>query len=135
MTDLDRSRITETLGRMLKTLFPIPRTLVSDGFDESLGLIQKELAMNIHEYPSGEQVWDWTIPNAWNVREAYISEPHGKRIVDYRDSNLHLSAYSVPFHGRVTKEELFNHLKYLKDQPDAIPYNFLYYRKDWEFNV
>jgi aminopeptidase-like protein len=129
------SAVLQEMKALLKALFPLPRTLISDGFDQSLGILQKILPLQVFEHRTGERVWDWVIPEAWNVREATIEDSRGKRLVDYRTSNLHLSAYSVPFHGIVTKEELFKHLKSLPDFPEAIPYNNLYYRKDWQFNI
>jgi len=124
------------LWSLVEELFPIHRTLVNDGFDRSLGILQKRLPfMKVLRYPSGMKVWDWVIPGRWNVRDAYVADSRGRRLIDFKASNLHLSAYSVPFRGEVSREVLFKHLKTLPDQPTVIPYNFLYYRKDWEFNV
>ena len=91
--------------------------------------------MEVLEYPSGQAVWDWEIPPAWDVNEAYIEDSKGNRLVDFADSNLHLSAYSIPFDGEVSREELLRHLCWLEDRPSAIPYNYLYYRRDWQFNI
>ena len=125
----------EQIWSLIKKLFPIHRTLINDGFDSSLDIINKELELIIKSYKSGEKVWDWIIPDAWNVNEAYIEDKDGNKLVDYNNSNLHLSAYSEPFSGKITHAELLAHLNYLTDLPDAIPYNFLYYEKDWSFNI
>ncbi len=116
-------------------LFPIHRTLVNDGFARSLDLIRRHLNLEVLEYPSGQEVWDWQIPPAWDVNEAYVEDLKGNRLVDFADNNLHLSAYSIPFDGEVSREELFQHLSWIEDRPTAIPYNYLYYRRDWQFNV
>jgi len=116
-------------------LFPIHRTLVNQGYADSLEIIRQQLPLDIEEYPSGMEVYDWIIPDSWDVNEAYIEDMQGNRLVDFADNNLHLSAYSIPFQGVIPKEELLQHIRSLEDQPEAIPYNFLYYRQDWEFNI
>ncbi|MHC4765714.1 MAG: DUF4910 domain-containing protein [Planctomycetota bacterium] len=120
---------------LARALFPIHRTLVNRGYDESLELIGRVLPLEVLRYPSGTAAWDWVVPNAWDVNEAWIEDSRGNRLVDFADHNLHLSAYSEPFQGTVTRRELLEHVRTLEDQPDAIPYNFLYYRRGWEFNV
>lgn len=126
---------TARIGELLRTLFPLPRTLVSDGFDQSLAVLRKTLPLEILEVPSGAAVWDWTVPNAWNVVEAWIATEDGTRLVDYDGSNLRLSAYSLGFDGVVSRDELMAHLAYSKLLPAAIPYNTLYYSRGWQFNV
>lgn len=120
---------------LARRLFPIHRTLVNRGYAESLEIIRRRLDLEILEYPSGQQVWDWVIPPAWDVNAAYIEDSQGNRLVDFADNNLHLSAYSIPFDGVVSREELFRHLRWLPDRPSAIPYNYLYYQRGWQFNV
>ena len=120
---------------LIEKLFPIHRTLINDGFDKSLEIIGQELKLEIQGYKSGQDVWDWIIPNSWNVNEAYIEDKSGKRLVDFKNSNLHLSAYSEAFSGMISHEELMEHINYLPEQPTAIPYNFLYYEEGWSFNI
>jgi aminopeptidase-like protein len=120
---------------LARRLFPIHRTLINDGYDRSLGIVGETLPLEVLQYPSGGQVWDWVIPDAWDVREAYVEDSHGRRVVDFAHSNLHLSAYSLPFSGTVSRDELLRHVKSLPDRPDAIPYNYVYYRRDWQFNM
>lgn len=131
--DLDGRRM--ALMDLAQQLFPIHRTLVNRGFDQSLEILQQHLPLTIDGYRSGTAVWDWVIPNAWDVNEAWIERLDGERLVDFRDSNIHLSAYSVPFDGVVTHEDLLKHVAIHPDLPDAIPYNYLYYNRDWQFNV
>lgn len=121
---------------MLEALFPLPRSLVSQGYRDSLDILRKCLPLTTLDFPSGATAWDWTVPNDWNVREAHIETLDGsRRIVDYRESNLRLSAYSVGFEGVVARDELMKHLAYSKLMPEAIPYNTLYYSRGWQFNV
>ncbi|MBL4889179.1 MAG: DUF4910 domain-containing protein [Candidatus Lindowbacteria bacterium] len=120
---------------LMEHLFPIHRTLVSDGYRNSLEIIKKHLDIDVLEHDTGEEHYDWVIPDAWDVNEAYIEDSKGVRIIDFSNSNLHLAAYSVPFQGKISKDELFEHLYWLEDQPDAIPYDYLYYREKWQFCI
>lgn len=131
----DSSKSADDIWELAKELFPLHRTLINKGFDQSLAIIQKRLDMKILEYPSGEPSWDWIIPDSWNVDEAYIEDSAGRRLVDLKNNNLHLSAYSQAFSGKISRDELLKHLNTLPDQPDAIPYNFLFYKEGWEFNI
>ena len=89
--------IKNQIWTLLEKLFPIHRTLINDGFDNSLKIIEDELELDIKCYKSGQKVWDWIIPNSWNVKEAYIEDKTGKKLVDFTNSNIHLSAYSESF--------------------------------------
>ena len=132
---IDENEIKNQIWSLLEKLFPIHRTLINDGYDKSLQIIREELELEIECYKSGQKVWDWIIPNSWNVNEAYIEDKSGDRLVDFKKSNLHLSAYSEAFSGMISHEELMEHLNYLPDQPDAIPFNYLYYEQGWSFNI
>ena len=126
----------EEMWELIVELFPIHRTLVNDGFKNSLEIIKRKLDITILEYDSGMEVWDWIIPNAWNVREAYIKDSTGNRIVDFNNNNLHLAPYSAPFSGKLTKSELLKHIWTLPDDPGSIPYRTLYYKTDdWKFCI
>lgn len=119
---------------LAKKLWPLNRSLSGDGVRETLGIIQKEIpALEVHGINSGERVFDWTVPEEWAVSEAYILDPSGQRICDFRTNNLHLVGYSAPFEGVLGLEELQEHLHSLPAQPDAIPYVTSYYKKAWGF--
>lgn len=131
---------TDTPGRgsdMMKSvreLFPILRSITGPGSRQTLDLIGSALPGFVRRrVPTGTAVLDWTIPKEWSVREAYLVDPDGKRIVDAADNNLHLLQYSVPVDAELNLSELLPHLHSLPDRPDLIPYRTSYYEEDWGF--
>ena len=122
------------IHKFAKELWPINRSITGDGVRETLSKISKHLpALKIKSIPSGTNVFDWTIPKEWNVKEAYIITPGGKKICDFSKNNLHLVGYSVPFEGKVELNELKKHLFTLPEKPNAIPYITSYYKERWGF--
>ncbi len=87
---------------LMRMLFPIPRSLTGDGNRQTLELVSGVAPWVVSEVPTGVQLFDWTVPREWNVREAWIEDPHGRRVVDFRDSPLHLVGYSVPVDARIS---------------------------------
>lgn len=119
----------------INDLWPEQRDIVSDGYDNSINYIKNILPeMEIEEYKTGSEAWTWILPEKWSVKEAYIKDKE-KVLVDLRDSPLHVMSYSIPFSGRVDKEELLAHIYSKTDQPDVIPFEFSYYEKRWGFCV
>lgn len=118
---------------LLRRLFPLCRSLTGEGVRRTLAILREIADFEIHEVPSGTVAYDWVVPEEWNVRDAYIANSHGQRVVDFHQNNLHLVGYSVPFEGRLTFEELRPHLHTLPDLPDAIPYRTSYYHRTWGF--
>jgi aminopeptidase-like protein len=121
------------LYRLVAELYPICRSITGDGVRETLRRIQERLPLAIHEVPSGVEVFDWTVPREWNIRDAWIKNLAGERVVDFRDSNLHVVSYSVPVRRRMPISELRKHLHTLPDHPDWIPYKTSYYSETWGF--
>lgn len=123
----------DEMHALLAELFPICRSLTGDGFRASLRRIGEIIPITLNEVPTGTRVLDWTVPREWNIREAWIADASGSRIVDFKNSNLHVVHYSVPFRGRLPLAELRPHLHSLPEQPDLIPYRTSYYSESWGF--
>ena len=110
------------------------RSITGDGVRQTLFEIQKHLPdLEIIETPTGTQVYDWTVPQEWRVRDAYIVRPDGKKICQFKKNNLHLVGYSVPVAATMSLDELTSHLHTLPSQPDATPYVTSYYQGSWGF--
>lgn len=118
---------------LIAELFPICRSITGDGVRETLRRVGGIVPLEIHEVPTGTQVFDWTIPKEWNINDAYIKDSKGDRVVDFRRSNLHVISYSLPVRGRMSLEELKKHIYTLPEHPDWIPYRTSYYQERWGF--
>jgi aminopeptidase-like protein len=117
----------------VEQLYPITRSITGDGVRETLRHVGRHIPLDIHEVPSGTHAYDWTVPREWNIRDAALTTVDGERIVDLRDSNLHVMSYSTPVDRRMTLEELRPHLHALPDRPEWIPYRTSYYAENWGF--
>lgn len=111
----------------------ICRSLTGDGVRRTLAMIGERIPLEIHEVPTGTPVFDWTVPREWNIRDAWIKDPSGRKVVDFQEHNLHVLGYSVPVHERLPLSELKKHLFSLPDKPDLIPYRTSYYKEAWGF--
>lgn len=123
------------MHRWATELFPICRSITGNGVRETLKQIAKRIPLTVHEIPSGTQVFDWKVPLEWNIRDAYIKNVRGERVVDFQRSNLHVVSYSQPVKKRMALSELKEHLHSLPDRPDWIPYRTSYYKESWGFCV
>ena len=117
---------------LMSELFPICRSITGDGVRQSLGLIGQRIPLDLHEVPTGTRVLDWTVPDEWNVRDAYIRHD-GRRVVDFTSSNLHLVSYSEPVAATMSLAELRPRLHVHPERPDWIPYRTSYYARSWGF--
>ena len=118
---------------ILKELFPICRSITGNGVRKTLSILNSITDFEIKEIPSGTKVYDWEIPNEWNIEDAYVENSSGKKVIDFKKNNLHVLNYSIPFNGKVSFNELKEHLYTLPDLPNAIPYRTSYYTKRWGF--
>lgn len=118
---------------LVQTLYPICRSITGDGLRASLRLLQAQIPLELHEVPSGTRVFDWTVPKEWNIRDAYVKNSRGERVVDFHASNLHVVNYSAPIRRRMRLDELRPHLHTLPEHPDWIPYRTSYYQETWGF--
>lgn len=121
------------LHALVERLYPICRSITGDGVRQTLDIIGEHIALERHEVPTGTQVLDWTIPQEWNIRDAYVASPSGERVIDFQESNLHVVGYSVPVSRRMPLSELREHLHTLPDQPSWVPYRTSYYAPAWGF--
>jgi aminopeptidase-like protein len=131
--DLDRAKIGEEMYRLVTELFPICRSITGKGVRETLALVQERVPIDIREVPSGTRVFDWIVPKEWNIREAWVKDPAGKKIIDLQKSNLHVLNYSAPIHATLSLGELKHHLYSSPEHPDWIPYRTSYYNNNWGF--
>jgi aminopeptidase-like protein len=130
---IDMETIGGEMHRFITDLYPICRSLTGNGVRQTLGLIGQHIPLKIREVASGTQVFDWTVPDEWNIRDAYVKNSKGERVIDFQKSNLHVMSYSVPVRATLSLEELKTHLHTLPDHPEWTPYRTSYYNQNWAF--
>lgn len=118
---------------MIEKLFPLNRSITGNGVRETLSILLETIPLKINEVPSGTKVLDWEVPKEWNISDAWVKNSKGEKVIDFKNSNLHVLNYSVPVHKKVTIDELKDHLYTLPDFPDWIPYRTSYYNENWGF--
>jgi aminopeptidase-like protein len=119
--------------RLIEELYPICRSITGEGVRQTLRHLQRLIPLEFHEVPSGTPVFDWTVPKEWNIRDAYVKDTEGNRVIDFQKSNLHVVSYSRPIRQRLSLAELRKHLFSLPDRPDWVPYRTSYYNETWGF--
>lgn len=116
---------------LISELYPICRSITGDGVRQTLRVLQEIIPLEIYEIPTGTPVFDWTVPKEWNIRDAYVKNAKGERIVDFQKCNLHVLGYSAPIRATVPLQELKAHTFTLPDHPHWVPYRTSYYKEDW----
>jgi len=129
----DEGDVGRRIYRLIVELYPICRSITGDGYRQTMRLLQSRVPLQIHEVPTGTPLFDWTAPREWNIRDAFVKNARGEKIIDFQDSNLHVVSYSVPVRAVVPLAELKKHLFTMPEHPDWIPYRTSYYREDWGF--
>jgi aminopeptidase-like protein len=122
----------DSMHAFMRQLFPLCRSITGDGVRETLAAVGGRIPLEVHEVPSGTSVLDWTVPDEWNISDAYIARD-GQRIVDFRESNLHVVSYSEPVRAVMPLRELQPHLHTHPERPEWIPYRTSYYSRTWGF--
>jgi len=125
--------LAERALELIRAIYPICRSITGNGVRETLASVARHVPLEVFEVPSRTPVFDWEVPREWNIRDAFIADSTGRRIVDFKRHNLHVMSYSVPVRARMRFEELRPHLFSLPDHPDWIPYRTSYYRENWGF--
>ena len=133
LADWDSAHTGAELYEDISRLYPLCRSITGEGLRESIRFLQKHIPLALHEVSSGTQVFDWTVPKEWNIRDAYIKNAKGERVVDFHKCSLHVLNYSTPIKQKMSIAELRPHLFSLPEMPDWIPYRTSYYKETWGF--
>jgi aminopeptidase-like protein len=133
LAELDAGAAGREIYAFAEEAYPICRSITGDGVRRTLEILRRIVPLEVREVPTGTRVFDWEVPREWNVRDAWVKDAHGNRLIDFRRHNLHLLSYSVPVGARMSRAELDLHLHSLPERPDAIPYRTSYYQDRWGF--
>jgi aminopeptidase-like protein len=132
-THVDTAAAGRQIYDLIARLYPVCRSLTGDGVRQTLAILNEYITLSISEVPTGTQVFDWTVPKEWNIRDAFVKDARGRKVIDFRKSNLHVVSYSIPIRAKMPLTELKNHLHTLPEHPDWIPHKTTYYKEDWGF--
>ncbi|MCP5064604.1 MAG: DUF4910 domain-containing protein [Ignavibacteriae bacterium] len=133
MQESELQSVDNEIYSLVEELFPICRSITGDGVKQTLEIISQRIPLKTFNISSGTKVFDWTVPKEWNIKDAYIKNSKGERIVDFKKSNLYVASYSQPINKKLNLSELKKHIHTLPEKPDWIPYRTLYYQDDWNF--
>ena len=121
----------------LKKLYPNIRSITGPGIKDALSFFEKiNPELKRLKFKSGKKIFDWTIPDEWFIKNAHIIDlKTKKKIIDYKNNNLHVVNFSKAFNKIINKDKLLKKIYYLENQKNAIPYITSYYKKDWGFCI
>lgn len=123
----------DAMHALVSRLYPICRSLTGPGVRETLAILAEEIPLVVYEVPSGTPAFDWTVPKEWRIRDAYVLDASGRRVVDFRQCNLHVVNYSRPVRERLRWPRLDERLHSLPERPEWVPYRTSYYQESWGF--
>jgi aminopeptidase-like protein len=132
-TGIDPTQLGERMYELVRELYPICRSITGNGVRETLRRVGEHISLKVREVPTGTKVFDWTVPKEWNIKDAYVRNSDGLKVIDFEKSSLHVLNYSTPIRKRMSLAELRKHLYTLPDHPDWIPYKTSYYQERWGF--
>jgi len=134
--EFEEKEIGRSMYDLIQKLYPICRSITGNGVRETLKIIKEHIPeLQIKEVQSGTRVFDWIVPKEWNIKDAYVKNSKGEKIIDFKKSNLHVLNYSIPINSKVSLKELKEHLYTIPESPDWIPYRTSYYQENWGFCV
>jgi len=131
LESIDLTQVGEDMHTLMADLYPICRSITGEGLRETLRRLP--IPLDMHEVPTGTPVFDWTVPQEWNIRDAYVKNARGEKVIDFQAHSLHILNYSIPIRAKMTLDELMSHLYSLPEYPDWIPYRTSYYAPNWGF--
>jgi aminopeptidase-like protein len=131
----NKKKIIKDLKEIFDKLWPINRSITGNGVRETHKVLSSVCNLKTFEFPSGKKIFDWTVPDEWNPRSAFILNSKGEKIIDFKKNNLHLLNYSTSYVGLINFKNLKKHLIHDKKNPTAIPYKTSYYKKQWGFCI
>jgi aminopeptidase-like protein len=135
MDEVKFTTVGEQMHELITLLYPISRSITGNGVRQTFEIIKKFIPLTVYEVPSGTKVFDWTVPREWNIRDGYIKNTYGEKIIDFKNCNLHVLNYSIPVHKKVELAELKEHLYSSPEHPEWIPYRTSYYKEAWGFCI
>jgi len=130
---LNTNHVGQEMHGLIAELYPICRSITGNGLRQTLSALKKQIPLQIHEVPTGTQVFDWTVPKEWNIRDAHVKNSKGEKIIDFKRSNLHVVNYSIPVRKTMPLKDLQRHLYTVPEHPNWIPYRTSYYKESWGF--
>ena len=133
ISNIDVDVCGQEMYALIERLYPDCRSITGNGVRRSLSVIAEYIPIQVQEVSSGTKVFDWEVPNEWNIKDAYVLSEDGERVIDFKQNNLHIVNYSVPISTTMSLEELRPHLYTLPDHPGWIPYRTTYYEEQWGF--